>query len=283
MLAAIRLLRCTPTNNTAGATKANPTTTDGKGFYSFYAADGQYVLEFNNGFPSLEVQLVDVDAIRNDFDALELSNAAFRNEQQAAYDAFVLSQGWDQVGTFAAGFTYTSPNQVGQDADGNWWRWNGVLPKTVTAGTLPSSDANYKLVGDGVLRSELAAPDSTALVGGVEAGVLVSRSSFTKNVVSDYGAVAGVGIDATAAFQAMHDELGYITIPATETPFEIGAIVSTRPLLMFEINGVAKIKAIAIANPFVVTTTHPNSYISGNIHFDCNNTGRGAVFCKYWG
>ncbi len=165
------------TNNTAGVQLSNPLTTDGNGFYSFYAADGKYVLEFNNGFPSLAVQLVDVDAIRNDFDALEASNTAFRNEQQAAYDAFVLSQGWDQVGTFAAGFTYTSPNQVGQDADGNWWRWAGTIPaggKTVTAGTLPTSDANYKLVGDGVLRSALAAPDSTVLVGGVEAGDLYS-------------------------------------------------------------------------------------------------------------
>lgn len=70
--------------------------------------------------------------------------------------------GWTQVGTFAAGFTFTSPNQVGQDVDGNWWRWNGALPKTVTAGTLPSSDSNYKLVGDGVLRSDLA--NGTAIV-----------------------------------------------------------------------------------------------------------------------
>ena len=172
------------TNNIAGATKSNPTTTDTKGFYSFYAADGKYVLEFNNGFPSLDVQLVDVDAIRSEFDALEASNttfrneqqasygaleasnAAFRNEQQAAYDAFVLSQGWDQVGTFVDGFTFESPNQVGQDADGNWWRWNGALPKTVTAGALPSSDTDYKLVGDGVLRSDLANPDKGAAMVG---------------------------------------------------------------------------------------------------------------------
>ena len=79
----------------------------------------------------------------------------------------IASIGYDQVGTFAAGFEFTSPNQVGQDADGNWWRWNGTLPKVVTAGTLPSSDANYKLVGDGVLRSDLA--DGSAYVGGFEA------------------------------------------------------------------------------------------------------------------
>lgn len=136
--------------------KGNPLTTASNGFYSFKAADGKYRLQFSSSqFPSLEIQLVDVYEIRQDFLELEASNDLFKDEQQAAYDAFVLSQGWQQAGAFAAGFTYASANQVGQDADGNWWRWNGALPKTVTAGTLPSSDANYKLVGDGVLRSEL--------------------------------------------------------------------------------------------------------------------------------
>jgi len=149
-----------------GSPKSNPVTTDGKGFYSFSLADGDYRIVFSSSqFATLRISVLDGAQIREDFDDLVASNLAFRNQQQAAYDAFVLSQGWDQVGTFAAGFTFTSPNQVGQDSSGNWWRWNGVLPKTVTAGTLPSSDANYKLVGDGVLRSDLA--NGTADVGGV--------------------------------------------------------------------------------------------------------------------
>lgn len=149
--------------------KSNPVTTDGKGFYSFSVADGDYRIVFSSSqFATLRISVLDGAKIREEFDDLVASNLAFRNEQQAAYDAFVLSQGWDQVGTFAAGFTFTSPNQVGQDVDGNWWRWNGALPKTVTAGTLPSSDVNYKLVGDGVLRSDLAA--GTADVGGINSG-----------------------------------------------------------------------------------------------------------------
>ena len=162
-------------DDTGGATLPNPLTTNNVGFYSFYAADGMYRLEFNSAqYPDLEIQLVDVDAIRDDFDSLESSNAAFLVAQQAAYDAFVLSQGWDQVGTFAAGFTFTSPNQVGQDADGNWWRWNGAFNKVVTAGTLPSSDSNYKLVGDGVLRSDLAAENSSVLISAVPARELAN-------------------------------------------------------------------------------------------------------------
>lgn len=201
------------TDNTAGATKSNPTTTDSKGFYSFYAADGKYTLEFNNGFPSLEMQLVDVAEIRSDFDALEASNELFKDEQQANYDAFVLSQGWDQVGTFAAGFTYTSPNQVGQDVDGNWWRWNGSFPKTVTAGILPSSDPDYKLVGDGVLRSDLA--DGSADIGGVSAGSLPKNAN-----IENYGASSSaIAATNTTAINDAVAANGFGVIPRRSAAF----------------------------------------------------------------
>lgn len=165
--------------------KPNPVTTDSKGFYSFSVADGDYRIVFSSSqFATLRISVLGGAQIREDFDDLVASNTAFRNEQQAAYDAFVLSRGWTQVGTFSAGFTFTSPNQVGQDTDGNWWRWNGTLPKVVTAGTLPSSDANYKLVGDGVLRGDLASPRSEVLVGGVEAGDLAFR--YTSELLGEY-------------------------------------------------------------------------------------------------
>ncbi len=52
----------------------------------------------------------------------------------------VRSIGWDPVGEFATGFTYTKLNDVGRDSSGSWWRYNGSdLPKIITAGTVPSS------------------------------------------------------------------------------------------------------------------------------------------------
>ena len=59
MLVAIRLLRCTQQTTLAGATSQTQLTTDNQGFLLFLRCDGQYVLEFNNGFPSLEIQLLD--------------------------------------------------------------------------------------------------------------------------------------------------------------------------------------------------------------------------------
>lgn len=48
--------------------------------------------------------------------------------------------GWYPVGEFATGFTYTKLNDVGRDASGSWWRYNGSdLPKVINAGTVPSS------------------------------------------------------------------------------------------------------------------------------------------------
>lgn len=62
---------------------------------------------------------------------------------EAEANAAVISLGWHQVGLFADGFTYTLQNDIAKDSLGDWYRWNGTLPKVVIAGTLPSSDANF--------------------------------------------------------------------------------------------------------------------------------------------
>lgn len=51
------------------------------------------------------------------------------------------SRGFRVVGTFASGFTYELPNDVGEDASGNYWIYSNAdgLPFTVPPGTTPSS------------------------------------------------------------------------------------------------------------------------------------------------
>lgn len=51
------------TNNTGGATLPNPIITDSVGFYSFYATDGIYQLEFSNSFPTVQVQIFDLSTL----------------------------------------------------------------------------------------------------------------------------------------------------------------------------------------------------------------------------
>lgn len=224
-----------------GLAKSNPVTTDSKGFYSFSLADGDYRIVFSSSqFAALRISVLDGAQIREEFDDLVASNTAFRNEQQAAYDAFVLSQGWDQIGTFAVGFTFTSPNQVGQDDDGNWWRWNGAFNKVVTAGTLPSSDANYKLVGDGVLRSDLAAVDSTVPVGGVEAGTL-PKKSLASAVQLDIPA----GRILTVSDRDNYDFM--VTTGLTPNGYDIIQMDSGKQLQIIPKNGQVSLKSLGAA------------------------------------
>lgn len=75
-----------------------------------------------------------------------------------------------ESGDFDTGFTVTERQQVFL-YNGEWYRWDGALPKTVAASSTPSSTGGigagaWVSVGDAALRSALAAPDSDVLVGG---------------------------------------------------------------------------------------------------------------------
>lgn len=147
------------TNNIAGAQLGNPLTTDGKGFYSFYAQDGKYTLEFNNGYPSLDINLIDANDLVGEF------NSAILNTGYVLLD-----------NGFTAGYTITQRNEV-LLFSGEWYRWDGALPKAVPAASSPSttggiSSGAWVSVGDAALRNDLAATDSTVPVGGVNAGTL---------------------------------------------------------------------------------------------------------------
>lgn len=144
------------TNSTSGATLTNPLIADSKGYYGFYAPDGVYTLEVNlSGVPPLEIQLQDVASLQNQFD-----NA-------------LQNSGYIPIGTFSAGCTVSQANGVVSDGT-SYWKWDGSLPKTVTAGSspTPTGAGAWILVSDGAFRSSLANSNSTDLVGGKEARTL---------------------------------------------------------------------------------------------------------------
>ncbi|HEY4436025.1 MAG TPA: hypothetical protein VGN40_07660 [Lelliottia sp.] len=83
----------------------------------------------------------------------------------------IAQYGWIPFGTFQAGATLTLPNQILRDeVSGEYYRWDGSLPKTVPTGSTPASTGGTGIgawvsVGDSSLRAMLAAADGRKLIG----------------------------------------------------------------------------------------------------------------------
>jgi hypothetical protein len=169
-------------NNIAGATLPNPLTTSSTGHFAFYADDGVYTLTFSDTTPQQVIQLQDVGALQDQFDAA------------------VLNAGYIPSGTFTAGAALTQANQVMSDGS-SYWRWDGSFPKTVGAGSSPTPTGvgGWIVLSDFALRGDLSAANSTVLVGGVEARDL-TLECVTPEM---FGAVGdGVTDDTEALYQA---------------------------------------------------------------------------------
>lgn len=134
--------------------------------------------------------------------------------------------GWIPVDSFQDGAEITLPNQVLRwelpDGDGDYYRWDGALPKEVTPASTPESSGGvgkgaWLSVGDAVLRSQLADSSGATLVnnGGENVAAQLNRLlSRTANVfnVDSYGAkgdaelssdqITITGTDDTDAFVA---------------------------------------------------------------------------------
>ena len=91
-------------------------------------------------------------------------------ETLAAAEQALANSGFIPNGDFATGGTVEAKNEVFSDG-ADYWRYDGSLPFTVTAGSSPTPTGvgAWINVTDGTLRSQLAAVDSDTLVGGTEA------------------------------------------------------------------------------------------------------------------
>lgn len=92
------------------------------------------------------------------------------------------------IGTFAAGGVVTDPDQLVEDADGNKWRWDGALNYTFAPGEDPESVVGWVKWVDApglvsAFEQALAGPDSTVMVGGVEAGMLSDKRRVDRSRV----------------------------------------------------------------------------------------------------
>ncbi|MFP2128119.1 hypothetical protein ACLEYJ_04910 [Escherichia coli] len=83
----------------------------------------------------------------------------------------IAQYGWIPVGTFQAGATLTLPNQILKDTtDGEYYRWDGALPKVVPVGSTPSTAGGVGVgawlsVGDSTFRALLASATGSQNIG----------------------------------------------------------------------------------------------------------------------
>lgn len=120
--------------------------------------------------------------------------------------------GWVIKGLFASGFTFETASDLGQDANGDLWRYTGTLPFTVTAGTVPSSPL-YREV---FLRDHNSLDNRNA-VGAHDASAITYQSiSLTERIQksaipTDFGGVVGE-LDSTATFDSIELSMNDQTI-----------------------------------------------------------------------
>lgn len=151
---------------------------------------------------------------------------------EAQAEGITLSLGFTPVDSFEAGATLTVRNQaLHYLADGNYYRWDGALPKVVAAASTPASSGGvasgaWVNVTDNTLRSQLYSASGSQLVNYKlpSATGSVTRTIESKlaerATVKDFGAIGNGIANDTAAIQAAFTWAGansvgrVLTIPA---------------------------------------------------------------------
>lgn len=89
---------------------------------------------------------------------------------QARFEQSIREIGFIPVGTFTDGATLALPGHILRAPDGEYYRWDGRLPKRVPAGSLPETTGGYGTgawlsVGDATLRGQLSGPAGLSMIG----------------------------------------------------------------------------------------------------------------------
>ena len=121
----------------------------------------------------------------------------------------IANYGWILKDSFEDGYTITLPNEaLLWESNGEYYRWDGAMPKEVAAGSTPDSSGGVGIgawvgIGDAALKTMLAGASGSSMIG-MEAGGTLKDA--TVNVTAEQFDAEGDGLtDDTAAIQAAID------------------------------------------------------------------------------
>lgn len=177
--------------------------------------------------------------------------------------------GYITMDSFEDGNTLTLPNQVLRlEATGEYYRWDGALPKNVPSASTPASAGGISIgawlsVGDAVLRSQISNPDGASLYPELQ----MARWRDTGDV-RGWGAVGDGTTDSSDAFQLAATYLDAhpgkkLTIP--QGAFVITRTITGKPFLIEGIFGQSTIVARNMSGLPVFDMTTPSTDIGRKI------------------
>lgn len=203
------------------------------------------------------------------------------------YQEKLTSMGWTLMESFQDGAALTRADQALHwklpDGDGEYYRWDGALPKTVPADSTPATTGGvgpgaWVGIGDAALRSMLASSIGSSMIGLPAGGVL--SDTIHSVSVEQWSHLVNVDNDWTNAIQAAIDYMsenggGYVNV-GRGTFFADGIILPKKVIIRGEGMRYTMIKArdgwsgrsvIETQNFNLVTTEpdDPGAYYSGCI------------------
>lgn len=205
----------------SGDNLANPFNADADGKIQFYAPDGIYDMQVSLGsvsgvkvtFQCLDVQqqLTDANSAAERAEAaaeiVDNQAASIEKNSREQWRRQLAEAGLTLVdGSFEEGATANSATDAVWHIDGGQcYTWDGVLPKTVPAGSNPETAGGvwpgaWVSVGDVSLRIDLASNNGSDLIS-YSGRILTEKLSDTVDI-KDFGAVPGNAAACTAAMNA---------------------------------------------------------------------------------
>ncbi|WP_435930082.1 phage tailspike polysaccharide lyase family protein [Dryocola sp. BD613] len=149
------------------------------------------------------------------------------------YKRTLASIGWILVESFQSGATLTLSNQALKDeASGEYYRWDGNLPKTVPPGSTPATAGGvgpeaWVGIGDASLRTMLATSVGSSMIGMASGGTLNQAIAWV--TPQQFGAKADGITDDTASLQAWASYTGVTRKHLAAGRYKISAKINFNP------------------------------------------------------